>query len=137
MAVTHVVSALRRKYAELKGQLHHYPADDPEATMLAISQVGAVLRMFSPGLDLTAIRPKRPHTPRQGRWTRIAVCILRDERRPMTARELARQMIFEARLDPKLVSTIECSLHVSLAALEGDGVARVCETPKRWAVASI
>jgi hypothetical protein len=140
MAERHVVAALRAKYARLKGELAHYATDDPEATMLALSQVGSVLRMFAPEADLSTIRPVRPHTPRQGRWTRLALLILRCEGQPLTARQLARRVIGELGLDqrdPRTVSTIECSLHATLAALEGQGIERVSVRPKRWALARV
>ena len=77
MAKRHVIFALRREYAELKGV--YDPTCDLEATALASRQVGNVLRIFSPRVDLTTIRPVRPYTPERSRWSRIALNILRRE----------------------------------------------------------
>ncbi len=133
MAERHVVFALRRKYAELKGQLAHHRCDDPELVAHELGLVGAVLHMFAPDEDLTAVRPVRPYKADRGRWGRLAVSILRAEGRPMSARAVARRIMGVRGLDPALVSTIECSLHATLAAWEGFGIERVSDEPKRWA----
>ena len=93
MAERHVVFALRRKYAELKGVLKFDPTADSYATVEAIRHVGCTLRMFSPAEDLTAIRPRRPYKAQRHTWARTALDILRREGRPMTARALARRAL--------------------------------------------
>jgi hypothetical protein len=138
MAEKHVVFALRHKYARLKGELASYATPDPEATMHAIAQVGAVLHMFKPDEDLSAIKPVRPCKGKgfRGRWTRPALAFLRSRRRPMTARELARLVMTEQGLDVRdtlLITSVETSLHQSLERLEGHGLTRVSNEPKRWA----
>ncbi len=137
MAETHVVSALRRKYAELKGVLRYDPTADLDATLLATRHVGCVLRMFSPEVDLTTIAPVRPYKDDRRHWSRTALDILRTERRPMTARELARRVL-EARgvaASPDVLMSVECSLHAVLERLEGRGIVREDGEPKRWGVA--
>ena len=136
MAETHVVSALRRKYAELKGVLKYDPTADEGATLLAARQVGCVLRMFSPEVDLTAIDPVRPYKEDRRKWSRTALNILRLERRPMTARALAKRVLWArcVRSSPDLLVSVECSLHAVLARLEGRGVVRLPGEPKRWCV---
>jgi hypothetical protein len=136
MAERHVVFALRRKYAELKGVLKFDPTADPYATVKAINEVGCVLRMFSPTEDLTAIRPRRPYRPQRHTWARTALDILRREGRPMTARSLARCVLEAegAEPTPAVLMSVECSLHAVLGRLEGRGVVREGGTPKRWRV---
>lgn len=137
MAESHVISALRRKYAELKGVLKYLPAEDPEPTLVALRQVGAVLRMFAPSEDLSAVAPIRPYAAHRHRWSRTALDILRREGRPMTARALARRVL-EAQgvlATAETILPVECSLHAVLGRLEGQGVVRVSEEPKHWAIA--
>ncbi len=71
-----VVSALRRKYAEVKGR------GDAEA----MAHVGATLLMFAPDEDLTQIGAIRPHKAVRERWTVTALGILRRANAPMTGR---------------------------------------------------
>jgi hypothetical protein len=136
MAERHVVIALRRKYAELKGVLQTLPIESAEATIIDLRRVGWVLRMFSPDEDLSAIKAVRPSVARGQGWTREALDVLRIEGRPMTAREIAHRIIARRGLkaNPKLVSSIECSLHWRLGNREGDGLVRLEATPKRWSV---
>ena len=136
MAESHVVFALRRKYAELKGVLKYDPTADPEATVLACNQVGCVLRMFAPGEDLTAIRPVRPYKGERDHWSRTALDILRRSGEPMTARALARRVLDAKSVEPSpdVLMSVECSLHAVLERLEGRGVRRLAGEPKRWIV---
>jgi hypothetical protein len=135
MAERHVVTALRRKYAELKGVLKHLPEQDPEPTLIALRQVGCVLRMFSPTEDLSAVAPVRPHKPDRARlWTRSAMDVLRVASAPLTTRQIARRVAeaHEVHDDATLFS-IECSLHATLP--RRPWVKRLDGSPKRWRVA--
>jgi hypothetical protein len=137
MATTFVVSALRRKYAELKGVLKYDTASDPEPTLEAIRQVGNVLRMFSPGYDLSAIRPLRAYkADRKRLWTRSAMDVLRTAAEPMTCRQIAHK-VAEAHgvTDLATLYSIECSLHASLERRRRYGVVRLDGEPKRWVLA--
>jgi len=136
MAERHVVSALKRKYGLLKGELQYTAPVDPEPLMRDIGHVGAVILMFSPTEVLTAIRPIRPHKGWRGRWTRRALGILRTERRAMTARALARRLLAAEGIPPttEAISCAECALHATLGRLEGLGIVRVPGAPKRWRV---
>jgi hypothetical protein len=139
MAETHVVAALKRKYAELKGELKYAPQLDTESLVLSIRQVGCVLRMFSPAEDLTAIKPCRPYKPQRHQWSRRALDILREASRPMTARELARAALAAEGVapEPDVLMSVECSLHAVLGRLEGRGLRRELGEPKRWRVGGV
>jgi len=75
---SYVVTALRRKYAELLGW------EDAEG----LAHVGATLLIFSPDEDLSAIAPVRPYKANRERWSRTALEILRTSQKAMTGREL-------------------------------------------------
>lgn len=124
----YVVSALRRKYAELKGR------EDAEA----MAHVGATLRLFSPAEDLAAIPAVRPYKAERERWSRTALSILRTAEKPLRARELARLVMVAHGVDPtdqaRLVS-ISCGLQAVLRRLADQGVMAVSGKPRRWALA--
>jgi hypothetical protein len=125
-----VVTALRRKYAELLG------LGDGET----IAHVGKTLLLFHPDEDLAAIAPIRPYKPDRERWTPTVLRVLMREARPMTGRELAYRVMEAHALDPqdfRRLKSIECGLHIVLGRMEGSGVVRVGQgRPKRWALAS-
>lgn len=121
----YVVTALRRKYAEVLGL----------GDKVAAGHVGAVLLLFSPEEDLSAIKAVRPYKAERQRWMDTAFRVLRKEGRPMSGRELAYRVMEAHHLDPQdfpRLKSIECGLHAVLARLEGDGVTRLPGRPKRW-----
>jgi len=130
----YVVTALRRKYAELKGRIRYTADCWDQPTIDALHQVGHVLRLFNPGEDLSAIPPMRPYKGQRSKhWTRAALDVLRASNSPMTAREIARRIAKDRGItDNATLSSIECSLHVTLPKREG--VVMVGREPKRWAL---
>jgi hypothetical protein len=122
----YVVTALRRKYAELNG------LGDTDA----MAHVGATLRLYKPSEDLDAIPTIRPYRPQRSKYLADAMRVLRQTNEPMTARAIARRVL-EARgvlLILGNLQRVECSLHAVLERLEGEGVVRVGDDPKRWAL---
>ncbi len=136
MAERHVVSALRRKYAELAGRMRFEPDTDKRELRAAIRQVGAVLLMFAPGEDLAAIKAVRPYPAMREKWLRDALGIMRAEQRPFSARELAYRVMEARGVAPtyETMKSIECGLYAQLARLEGRGLERLDGAPKRWTV---
>ncbi len=124
----YVVTALRRKYAELKGR------SDAEG----MAHVGATLVMFSPGEDLAKIAAVRPYKADRERWSRTALSIMRDDRTPLRARELARKVMAAQGVDTsdtKRLVTIACSLQITLGRLAEQGLVEISGKPRRWALA--
>jgi len=122
----YIVTALRRKYAELKGL----------GGGEALAHVGSTLLLFKPGEDLDAIPAIRPYRPQRSKYLADAFRVLRQANAPMTAREIARRVL-EAHGVPLVrnnLQRVECSLHAVLERMEGDGVERVGDDPKRWRV---
>lgn len=89
MAETHVLFALRRKYAERLGAADH----------AALDHLAPVIRMFSPGEDLAAIKPVRPQANHKGGagavWLRAGLDILRTANEPLSARQIATRIMSE------------------------------------------
>ncbi len=132
MGTSFVVTGLRRKYAELKGRIRYTADCWNDAVLDDLRHVGLVLRIFSPGENLSAIPPKRPYKgERSKHWTRTALDVLREAGEPLTAREIAKR-IAAIEGDHAALSSIECSLHATLP--RRPGVAMVEGSPKRWRV---
>jgi hypothetical protein len=124
----YVVTALRRKYAELKG------VGDTEG----MAHVGATLILFDPSADLAAIPAVRPYTPVRGHWGRCALDILRTANEPMTPTDLAARVMVQQGFDPsdyQMRRGIMIDLVVVLTRLSKDGLVVASGKPRRWAVA--
>lgn len=132
MAENQLMCGLKRQYAKTLGLI---VAGEDRVDDLA--HLAAVIRMFEPDADLSAVRPIRPYRPQRSKWMRDALTVLRREGAPMTPRAIARRVL-EARAVPLTranLQRVECSLHAVLERLEGQGVIRVSDEPKRWAIA--
>jgi hypothetical protein len=128
---TYAISGLRRKYAQALGRVK---AGEPDAAT-DLEHLGAVLLMFSPDEDLSAIQPIRPYPSNRDRWMREALAVLREASEPMTAKEIALRLLTARGVAHtyRNVQRIQCSLYVVLGRLEGRGIERVSEAPRRWA----
>jgi len=128
----YIITALRRKLAELKGLAAHGDNAAPEA----IEHVTATLLLFKPDEDVSAVPALRPYKAHRERWIGTAFNVLRKEARPMTGREIAYRVMEAHNLDPqdmRRLKSIECGLQAVLGRMEGAGVVRVgSERPKRW-----
>jgi hypothetical protein len=132
MAENQLIIGLKRQYARTLGFI-----DRGEDRAEDLVHLAAVIRMFQPSIDLSAIKPMRTLRPDREDWIRDALTILRKRGEPMSAGELA-QAVLRARGVPVKRATqqhCECSLHAVLWRLEGRGVVRVSDEPKRWRVA--
>lgn len=124
----YVVSALRRKYAELAG------LGDTDA----MAHVGATLLLFDPSADLASIPAVRPYKPARGQWSRYALNILRTANEPMSPTDLAVRVMAMQGLDVadyKLKRGIMIDLVVVLSRLAGEGFVVASGKPRRWTVA--
>jgi hypothetical protein len=131
MAENQLIIGLKRQYGKTLGFID---AGEDRADDLA--HLAAVIRMFAPDADLSAIKPIRPYRPHRARYVRDALTVLRKANGPMTARAIARRVL-EARgvaLTRTNLQRVECSLHAVLERLEGSGVDREIGEPKRWRV---
>lgn len=102
MAEPHVITALVRRRSELSGdiettttKLHQMIAD--------LEHLDKTLLMFDPEYRVECIKPKGFRPPadwsKRGEMTRIILGILRKAAEPMTARDIAVQLIAERALD--------------------------------------
>jgi hypothetical protein len=129
---TYMLSGLRREYAQALGRA---VAGDPAATG-DIEHLGAVILLVEPWADLGAIKPVRPYRAERAHWLREALDILRSSPEPMTARAVAKRLL-QARGEALCRTNLqraECALHSTLERLEGRGVVRTGDAPKRWRI---
>jgi hypothetical protein len=138
MAESHVVVALRKKYARTIGMLLVHEGDPIRLTADA-THLAAALLIFKPDENVLAIKPIRPWTNHRGEntgtWARMALDILRQAKRPMTTREIANKIAAAKGVKGYLgTNSIECALHLTLERRIGMGIVRLEGSPKRWAV---
>jgi hypothetical protein len=133
MAETHVLSALKRRYAQTLGLVRigaDGAADD-------LAHLVAVIAMFNPDEDLGAIRAVRPYKADRERWHRSVLRALKAADRPLRARELARVVMVAHGIDPadrgRLLS-ISCGLQATLVRLAESGFVQTTGKPRRWSL---
>lgn len=134
MAETHVLSALKRRYAQTLG-LVRIGADGVDVDLAHLS---AVIAMFNQDEDLSAIRALRPYKADRERWHRTVLRTLKAADRPLRARELARLVMVAHGIDPgdhKRLLSISCGLQATLARMEAQGFVGVTGKPRRWEIA--
>lgn len=115
------MSALLEKRARKLGEIK---ANRFAAMRLAmeLAHIDAVIRMFRPGVDLAAVKPKTtrgksPAALPKGAGTRMAVDILRETGEAFTAPELATAVLIRAdrEVDPTAVAMLAKAIHSSLS----------------------
>src|SRR5438105_7606054 len=99
MSETHLVSALRRKRAEIGGYIHDLERKI-KRQRAALAHVDATIRLFSPGTNPDAIPPKRTYRRTRyfgrGELSRMCLDALRKaDGKLVAAREIAKAAIAE------------------------------------------
>jgi hypothetical protein len=102
MADPHVISALRKKRAELSGEL--VAAEKRIIELRAdINSLDGAIRVFDPTAAPDKIRPvrrrKKPTLIPRGQCSRAILDMLRHAGNPMTAREIAAQLAARYQMD--------------------------------------
>ena len=133
-AKPNLVKTLTSKHARLQGLALRNEADRP-IHLLNLYHVECVIRMFAP--DWTPARPIAPRGPkklgRYGAMTRGAIAVLREADRPLSARELAVQVLAkEGKDDPALIWAVMGCLVTTLA--KRDSIIRHEGFPLRWSI---
>jgi hypothetical protein len=109
MSEPHVISALRAKRAELDGELRQ--AEKRIIQLRAdLESIDGALRVFDPSLAPRTIRPKLKRKPPthflRGQFSRAVLDTLRRVGEPMTARDIATQIVSEYRIDATTIATM-------------------------------
>lgn len=91
MAGAHVVGLLRKKRAEIFGRIIGLEKELRQRRA-DMKHVDATLRLFAPSQSLS--KPSaRPSWPRRGEGSRLVLGVLRDADKPLTAGEIAEQLL--------------------------------------------
>ena len=139
MAEKHVITALNRKYAELKGQADRH-SNEARKLRKSMAHVEATIRLFREDYDVSAIAPVMPNKAirwrSNGYGIRLAIQALKEADKPLTTHEVAVLVIERAGIpyDLQTARDVGCSLRQSLKRRVGKGVVIVDGFPKRWAL---
>jgi hypothetical protein len=139
MPETHVVHAPKEKRARIGGELH-------KAQLLVMrlkSDLAAVdqcLKMFKPGCDLGAIKPKttfgrNPADVPKGAGSRLALDILRETGEGFACEELARRVLVRLGKEPtpKALHMLGVAIHSTFSRTKNIPVAFDRRTyPGKW-----
>lgn len=102
MAESHVVSALTAKRSELAGLIQHHRTEIERAAA-NLKHLDATLKLFSPGIDLRAIRAKAHRQRNQyfkpGECQRLVLEIFRDTGGTLSNRQVAECIIERKHLE--------------------------------------
>ena len=134
MADPHVITALARKRSELSGDIQTTQAKLRQM-VLDLERLDATLLMFDPDYRIEAIKPKAFRPPedwsKRGEMTRLILGILRQASEPLTARDVALQLIAERVLEPtdKMVRLMTKRCGVALRGQRDKGVVSSQEGP--------
>ena len=134
MADPHVITALARKRSELSGDIQTTQTKLRQM-VLDLERLDATLLMFDPDYRIEAIKPKAFRPPedwsKRGQMTRLILGILRQASEPLTARDVALQLIAERALEPtdKIIRLMTKRCGVALRGQRDKGVAVSNEGP--------
>jgi hypothetical protein len=142
MAETHVISALRLKRAEISGHIHDLEKRIARQRV-ALTNIDATIRLFSPSTDPDAIPRKRPY--RRTRYfahnelSRLVMGTLRLAPGPLAAADIATAVLRTkgAALDDEAFKGIVCERVLGVLrglAKRGDVVKSGMSRDARWAV---
>jgi hypothetical protein len=141
MADPHVLTALRRKYAEIAGEIRGCHARE-SALESDLAVVGATILLFRADENLEAIFPVRPRPEvgwtSGGVWARTALDILRTAGRPLTMREIAEGVMDACNIpndDGRALKAVQCALYEPIRRRVGDVLTLHPGKPMRWSVA--
>lgn len=144
MADPHVITALVKRRAELSGDIETTHAKLKQM-ILDLEHLDRTLLMFDPDYKVETIKPKAFRPPedwaKRGEMTRLILGILRQAAEPMSARDIAVQLMMERALDTgsdKLVRLMAKRCGVALRGMRNRGIAKSHEGPGQlvlWEIA--
>ena len=137
MAEPHVITALNRKYAELKGHLGRH-SNEARKLRKSMAHVEATIRLFRDDYDVAGIASVMPNKAirwrSNGYGIRLAIQAMKEADRPLTTHELSVLAMERAGIayDLQTARDVACSLRQSLKRRVGNGVVMVDGYPTRW-----
>lgn len=135
-----VVSGLVKRRAELAGDIEK-AHESLHLMVRDLANLDATIQQFEPGFKVETIRPKSFRPPRdwasRGEMTRIVLSILRLASEPLTARDIAFQLLTERALnrdDQKLMRVMRSRVACALRIQRDKGVVRSEQGPGQYMV---
>ena len=135
MAEPHVVGALRKKRAEIFGQIISLEKE-VQQRRVDLKHVDATLRLFVPGY---LKRSGRPVWLRRGECSRLVLDVLRDADAPLTTQEILEQLLKTKRasgVDAKAREALHKTLLAALNSGKSKGLVERTDTGRgaaaRW-----
>jgi len=161
MAVSHVISALTKKYSKLLGEFEFAERQVGDAFGLKaiiaatersdrrkreieeqLEALETVIWLFDPEWDPALAEPNYPRMPHKkpGEISKAAYCVLREAESPMTSREIAK--IVAARLGyrelaERDLARIDSAVYTAFAARVGKTIRIADQHPRRWALIDV
>ncbi len=136
MARKQIVTTLERKYAQLLGEQSKRPSPSLTAD---VAHVVAVIQMFAPEWTGADIRPvvmkRRSRWGKRGTGIRAAVAVLKEAIEPMSAREIAIEMMLrrgQTDVPNHEIVQIMAGINYGLQKRIGREVILIKGYPKRW-----
>lgn len=136
MARKNVISTLERKYAQLLGEQTKRPS--PSLTTDA-AHIVAVIQMFAPEWNGAGIRPvvmkRRSRWGKRGTGIRAAVAVLKQATAPLSAREIAIEVMLrrgQSDIPNAEIVQIMAGINYGLQKRIGREVVLIQGYPKRW-----
>lgn len=141
MPEPYVLTALYRKYAEILGEMRQ-AEDRTQALRADLAHLEATIRLFkADDFNPDAISPKRRNKPsrwlRRGQGIQTALEVLKDAKEPLTARQIAVQVMQRRGItdrDRQTVKSIANTIRTTFAARLDHGIIVHDTHPRRWEI---
>jgi hypothetical protein len=133
-----VIAGLVKRRAELSGDIEK-AHEALRAMVLDLENLDATILQFDPEFKVETIKPKAFRPPKdwsnRGQMTRICLSILRQATEPLTARDVALQLLTERALnreDQKLLRLMTKRVGVALRGQREKGIATSDQGPGQY-----
>jgi hypothetical protein len=133
-----VISGLVKRRAELAGDIEK-AHEALRRMVIDLENLDATILQFEPDFKVEAIKPKAFRPPKdwsnRGEMTRICLSILRLASEPLTARDIALQLLTERALnreDQRLLGLMTKRVGVALRLQRQKGVVRSAQGPGQY-----
>jgi hypothetical protein len=133
-----VIAGLVKRRAELAGDIEK-AHEALRAMVLDLENLDATILQFDPDFKVETIKPKAFRPPKdwsnRGQMTRICLSILRQATEPLTARDVALQLLTERALnreDQKLLRLMTKRVGVALRGQREKGTVKADQGPGQY-----
>ena|SRR5947207_14822342 len=133
-----VLNGLVKRRAQLAGDIEN-SHEALRKMVLDLESLDATIVQFDPDFQVETIKPKAFRPPKdwsnRGQMSRITLSVLRQASEPLTAREIALQLLVEGALDKsdqRLLRLMTKRVGVALRGQRENGVVRSAQGPGQY-----